>query len=410
MPWAEPQACAGAIGNMSARHAGGFAEGMAPAADVYRPPSGQRSVRYHIAPAQARPLSLFVGSTERIRSRVKPNRLQSCSIVGLAALALAAGCSSNSAPAPSASTPAPASPPQLKVALLVTGPTTDHGWNEAAADGLAKVKSDLNAEVATQETDNPSQFESAFTGFASQGYDLIFAHGDEYADSAAKAAKQFPKVDFVTTGGDRLALNLAPIVFATEQGTYLQGMEAGFLTKTNKAGFVGGEALPPVVHAEEAFAEGGRAVNPKFTVAVAYLNSWDDTQKAKAQTDAMIAAGADMLAHNCDAAAAGLFQAAAAHPGVYSFGVNSDQNNLAPNIVSSAFLDIPNAFDSIAKSVQAGTFKGQPLYLGIKEGDIRLIDNPKLSNLLTAAQKARILQAQADIESGKIDLKPKELL
>jgi basic membrane lipoprotein Med (substrate-binding protein (PBP1-ABC) superfamily) len=342
---------------------------------------------------------------------LKSNLFLVAGVAGLCAASIAAGCGNNapaSSSAPGAAVTAPVA--KLKVALLVTGPTTDHGWNEAAFDGLMKIKSDLGATIATQETDSPSQFESAFTGFASQGFDVIFAHGDEYADSAAKAAKQFPKVDFVTTGGDRVAPNLAPIVFATEQGTYLQGMEAGFLTKTNKAGFVGGEALPPVVHAEEAFAEGGKAVNPKFTVAVTYLNSWDDTQKAKAQTDALIASGADMIAHNCDAAAAGLFQSAAAHQGVYSFGVNSDQNDQAPNVISSAYLDIPNAFVSIAKSVQDGSFKGEPLYLGIQAGDIKLIDNPKLSNLLTDAQKAKIEQAQADIESGKIDLKPKSLL
>ena len=270
-----------------------------------------------------------------------------------------------------------------------------------------KVKSDLNARVSTEETDSPSQFEPAFTGFASQGYNLIFAHGDEYADSAAKAAKQFPKVDFVTTGGDRTAPNLAAIEFATEQGTYLQGMEAGYLTKTNIGGFVGGEALPPVVHAEQSFAAGGKAVNPKFTVAVTYINSWNDAQKAKAQTEALMSAGADVIAHNCDAAAAGLFQAAAAKPGVYSFGVNSDQNDQAPNIFSSAVLDIPHAFDSVAQSVQNGTFRGAQLYFGIKEGDVELVDNPKLSSLLTPAQKAKIQQAQADIISGKLDLKPK---
>jgi basic membrane protein A len=299
--------------------------------------------------------------------------------------------------------------PSFKVALLTSGPTDDHGWNEAAYDGLKQIQSTLGAQISTQECDNPSQQQAAYQGYASSGYNLIIGHGDEYADNAAKAAKEFPTVDFVTTGGDKVAPNLAPIVFATEQGCYLQGMEAGFLSKTGKGGFVGGQSFPPVVRAVDAFQEGGQAVNPKFTVAITYINSWSDTQKAKAQTEALMASGADVIAHNCDAAAAGLFQAAN-QPGVYTFGVNANQNSLAPNVVSSAFLDIPNAFVSIAKTARNGTFKGEPLYLGIKEGDIRLIDNPKLTNLLTPAQHAKILQAQADIVSGKIDLKPKNLL
>jgi basic membrane lipoprotein Med (substrate-binding protein (PBP1-ABC) superfamily) len=315
-------------------------------------------------------------------------------------------CSNNSA-STSSSTPAAST---FKVALLVSGPTNDHGWNEAAADALQKVHDDLGAQVSTQQIDNPSQQQAAFEGYASQGYNLIFAHGDEYADAAAKVAAEYPKVYFVTTGGDKVAPNLAPIVFATEQGTYLQGMEAGFLTKTGKAGFVGGQDFPPVARAADAFEQGGKAVNPKFSLAITYINNWSDTQKAKAQTEALMASGADMMAHNCDAAAAGMFQAASAKPGVYSFGVNADQNDQAPNIVSSAFLDISNAFDSIAKTAKDGTFKGEPLYLGIKEGDVKLIDNPKLTSLLTPAQHAKIQAAQADIISGKINLKPKNLL
>ncbi len=331
-------------------------------------------------------------------------------IAFLAASALAviigAGCESGGGG--SAPTSAPASGQVLKVALLTTGPVTDHGWNEAAYDGLQKIKTDLGAQVQNQETDSPSQFESAFRGFASQGYDLIIAHGDEYADSAAKVAKDFPNVDFVTTGGDKVAPNLAPIIFATEQGAYIQGMQAAFLSKTGKGGFVGGQSLPPVAVAADAFAEGAKSVNPKFTVAITYINSWDDTQKAKAQTEALMAQGADMISHNCDAAAVGLFQAAN-KPGVYSFGVNSDQNSQAPNVLSSNFLDIPNAFETIAKSVQAKQFKGQPLYLGMKDGDIKVIDNPSLEHLFTPAQTAKIKQAEADIESGKVDLRPKTL-
>jgi basic membrane lipoprotein Med (substrate-binding protein (PBP1-ABC) superfamily) len=111
-----------------------------------------------------------------------------------------------------------------------------------------------------------------------------------------------------------------------------------------------------------------------------------------------------MIAHNCDAAAAGLFQAAAAHPGVYAFGVNADQNDQAPNIVSSAFLDIPGAFVAIAQSVQDKTFVGAPIKDGLAQGDVKLIDNPKLSSLLTAAQKANIQAAAAAIAAGKINV------
>lgn len=336
------------------------------------------------------------------------NHLLLALTVALGCFAALAGCSSKST---TTSSPAPAGSPggsasTFKVALLTSGPVTDHGWNQSAYDGLQQIKSTLGAQVSNQEIDNPSQIAQALQSYASQGFNLIIAHGDEYSDPAAKVAPQFPKTIFVTTGGDKSAPNLAPIIFATEQGTYIQGMEAAFVSKSNKGGFVGGQALPPVTRAVDAFQKGGQAAKPSFNLAVTYIDSWNDTQKAKAQTEALMGQGADVLAHNCDAAAAGFFQAAN-KPGVYTFGVNSNQNDLAPNVLSSAILDIPKAFVDVATSVKNGTFKGEPLYLGMKEGDVQVIDNPKFASLYTPQQKAQIQKAEQDIESGKIDLRPK---
>jgi basic membrane protein A len=240
-------------------------------------------------------------------------------VTSLTALFLVSGCASKTgAPPISTST----SSPSFKVALLTTGPINDGGWNESAYDGLQRIQKDLGAQVSNEVTENPSEFESAFQDYASKGYNVIFAHGDEYGDTAAKMAAQFPNTVFITTGGTQSAKNLAPIIFATEDGTYIQGMEAGFATKTNKGGFVGGQALPPVTRAADAFGNGALAVNPKFVYKTAYINSWDDVQAAKGQAVGLMAFGCDMIAHNCDAAAKGLFEATAAKPGVYAFGVN----------------------------------------------------------------------------------------
>jgi basic membrane protein A len=292
----------------------------------------------------------------------------------------------------------------FKVALLTTGPVTDHGWNESAYDGLMKIKSDLKADTSKQETPNASTFKSAFQGYAQQGYNVVFAHGDEYADAAAAVAAESPKTYFVTTGGNKTAPNLAALKFATEEGAYIQGMEAGFLSKSGKGGFVGGQELGPVKVAAAAFKQGMLAANPKAQFSTMYIGNWTDSAKAKSFTELLIANGADVISHNCDAAASGLFQAAAAKPGVYAFGVNSNQNDAAPNVVSSTILDIPKAFVDVAKSAQDGKFEGKQQHLGMASGDVRVEDNPKFAKLLTADQQAKIKQAVQDIASGKIKI------
>ena len=45
---------------------------------------------------------------------------------------------------------------------------------------------------------------------------------------------------------------------------------------------------------------------------------------------------------------------------------------------------------------------GQPLKLGLKENDVRLIDNPNLANVLSAADKAKIQQAEKSISDGTL--------
>ena len=292
----------------------------------------------------------------------------------------------------------------LKVALLTTGPVTDGGWNQSAYEGLLRIQKTLGAQIAKQENLKPDQFEGAFRDFAQQGYQVIFAHGDEFGPAAAKVAAQFPQTAFVTTGGENTAANLTALHFSTEEGTYLQGMEAAMVSKTGKGGFVGGQNLPPVAHAADAFAKGAKSVNPQYVFQITYINGWTDTGAAKAQTDALLSGGADTIAHNCDAAAAGLFQTAGSKPGVYTFGVNADENGKAPNVLSSVFLDIPKAFADVAASVKNGTFHGRALPLGLKENDVRLINNPKLANVIPADGKAKVQQAAKDIASGKLSV------
>lgn len=301
--------------------------------------------------------------------------------------------------------PRPAQPDAFKVALLTTGPVNDGGWNQSAYEGVQRIAKDLGAQTAQQENLTPAQFREAFRDFADQGYNVIFAHGDEFGPDAAAVAAQFPKVVFITTGGDeKPGPNIAPIHFTTEEGTYLQGMEAALVSRTGKGGFVGGQDLPPVKIAADAFAQGAQSVNPKYAFKITYINGWSDTVAAKAQTEALLSSGADTIAHNCDAAAKGMFDAAGARPGVYTFGVNADENAKAPNVLSSVFLDIPKAFDDIAKSVKNGTFKGRVLSLGLKDRDVRLIDNPKLAGVIPATGRARVKRAAQDIADGRIKI------
>ena len=104
--------------------------------------------------------------------------------------------------------------------------------------------------------------------------------------------------------------NVAPLIFRLEEASYLAGMIAGGLTRSNILGFVGGIELPPIKAAYEGWVNGAKAVNPKIRSREIYLNSFDDAAAGREAALALDRAGADMFHHNADAAALGVFQAA----------------------------------------------------------------------------------------------------
>ena len=290
----------------------------------------------------------------------------------------------------------------FRVALLTPGPVSDAGWNALAYEGLTKIKETLHAEVSQVETKTPADFEEAFRDYASRNFNLIFGHGFEFQDAAAKVGADFPHSVFITTSGSTVRTNVAPMRFLLEEATYLMGMMSALVSKTGKAGAVGGVEIPPLKSTFLAFEAGAKSINPNFHVSISYISNWEDVGAAKQAATALIEQGCDVIIPNADAASIGAFQAAQ-EKGVIAFGTNKNQNDLAPNtVLASGVIDIPAAFLQIAQSVQNGSFQGRIIRLGMKEKVVALVYNPALQDRLSADARARIDTAQQHILNGTL--------
>jgi basic membrane lipoprotein Med (substrate-binding protein (PBP1-ABC) superfamily) len=311
--------------------------------------------------------------------------------VCLVAAALAA-CSRTKTPQPSGA---------MKVALLTPGPISDAGWNAGAYEGLKAIEKELGAEISHVMVKTPSEFEEQFRAYATSGYDLCFGHGFEFQDAAERVAKDFPKTVFVTTSGSRAAKNLAPIVFELEQAAYLCGLTAGRMSKSAKAGMVGGVELPSIKSTFLAFEGGLKAGNPGAKATPVFTGSFEDVAGAKTAALALADQGCDFLFQNADAAALGVFRAAAER-GIWAFGTNKDQNALAPSVLASAVIDMPRAFVETARRVKDGRFDGKPLRYGLKSGVISYVWNPALLSKVPAPVVDEVSATKAKIESGAL--------
>jgi basic membrane lipoprotein Med (substrate-binding protein (PBP1-ABC) superfamily) len=291
----------------------------------------------------------------------------------------------------------------FRVALLTPGPISDQAWNAGAYQGLLRIHDSLGAQISHIQTKSPADFEENFRQYGAQGYSLVFGHGFEFQDAASRVGPDFPHTVYITTSGNRVRANVAPIVFGFEEPSYLAGVLAAKLTKSKLIGTIGGTELPPVRSSFLAFEAGVHSIDPSITVLTSYVGSWEDASTAKEQALALIHRGVDVIFQNADAAGLGIFQAARESKGVYVFGANANQNDVAPDvIIASVVIDLPHAFLLVAQSVKDGTFKARVLRLGEQEKVVELVLNPKLAGAITPSARAALDSARAGIASGRI--------
>lgn len=295
----------------------------------------------------------------------------------------------------------PKAPAEFRVALLTPGPISDAGWNAGAYEGLKAIEKELGAKVSHVQVKTPSEFEEQFRAYATDGYSLCFGHGFEFQDAAARVARDFPGTVFVTTSGSRASKNQAPLVFELEQATYLCGLVAGRMSKSAKAGMVGGVELPSIKSTFLAFEAGLKAGNPGAKATTVFTGSFEDVAGAKAAALALVDEGSDFLFHNANAAALGVFNAATQR-GVWAFGSNKDQNALAPSVLASAVIDLPRAFVEAARAVKEGRFDGQPIRYGLKSGVISFVWNPAALGRVPAPVVDEVERTRERIISGEV--------
>jgi basic membrane lipoprotein Med (substrate-binding protein (PBP1-ABC) superfamily) len=293
----------------------------------------------------------------------------------------------------------------FKVALLTPGPVSDQSWNSGAYQGLLRIRDSLGADVSNIQTKTPAEFEDNFRQYGSQGYSLVFGHGFEYQDAAKRVAPEFPKTIYVTTSGTTTGPNLAGLAFGFAEPSYLAGILAASVTKTNKLGVIGGTELPPVVESFRAFEAGARSLKPGITIVTSYVGNWDDVSAGKEQALAQISRGVDVVFQNADAAGLGVFQAAREKKNVYVIGSNSNQNSVAPDVtVGSVVIDLPLALLTIAKQVKAGSFQPGVIKLGESARVVTLVLNPALRDRIPPSALAKIDSLQLAMSSGAFTL------
>jgi basic membrane protein A len=244
-------------------------------------------------------------------------------------------------------TTAPASDIKVGMAYDVGG-RGDQSFNDSAAAGLDKAKADLGIQADESEaTDGEAESarEERLVTFAEAGYDPIIAVGFAYAEAVGKVSTQYPDVHFAIIDDSSLAdsANVASLVFAEEQGSFLVGAAAALKSQAGHIGFVGGVQVPLIEKFQAGYEAGAKAVNPDIKIDVTYLtqppdfSGFGDPAKGKTAAAGMYDNGADIVYHAAGGSGGGVFEAAA-DAGALAIGVDSDQYNTADPSVKDVIL------------------------------------------------------------------------
>ena len=292
----------------------------------------------------------------------------------------------------------------LKVALILSGPANDQGWNATALAGLKKAEDEFGITSAYMENVDIADTEAAYRDYAAQGFDLIVGHGFQFGEPAAKVGKEFPDQYFMATESNSQGDNMASYVMSCEEGAYLMGMLCAGMTKTNTIGVVGGFEQPSITKELEAFKIAAKEVNPDVKVLEIYINSFVDASLGKEAAMSMIDQGADVLYHVANQAGTGVITAAQ-EKGLLCCGNSYDQNSIAPDsVMCSTVYNMPLVITTAVQQVMDHKFEGGVFYLGMADGVVDIAPFHDFEDKIPKELMDQVLTKKDAIISGEFEV------
>lgn len=294
----------------------------------------------------------------------------------------------------------------MKVGLVLDkGGKDDKSFNTAAFLGATQAIKDFGIELKDVESPDDSAFEPALRTFAERGYPLVLAVGFAQIDAVKKVAPQYPNTHFAIVDGVVEGPNVASLLFAEHEGSYLVGYLAGLVSKTNKVGFIGGMDISLIRRFEMGYEAGAKAANPKTEVVENYVGvnstAWANPSRGKELALNQYAQGVDVIFHAAGATGLGVFDAADEKK-AFAIGVDSNQNGIKPGrILTSMLKRVDTAVYNIIKDQVENQFQAGTRYFGLKDKgvDYAVDDN---NQKLIEPYKEKLEEVRNKIVSGEI--------
>ncbi len=310
-----------------------------------------------------------------------------------------AGCSPAATPTKAVPTAAPAKTLSFAMVTDQSG-LGDQAFNDATWSGFEALKKDFGVTIKVVESSEQAQYVPNLSTLAEQKEDMIVGVGFLMKDAMNEVAPQYPNIHFALVDSYVNQPNVACIQFKENEGAFLMGAIAAYMSKTRKVGFVGGMETEVVKRFEAGYRAGVMTVDPKVKVLVSYAGAFNDPAKGKELALAQYHQGADVIFQVAGLTGTGVIDAAK-ETNKMVIGVDRDQNYLAPhNVISSMVKGLGKGVYNVGKLVVEGKFKGGSYRYGLAEGGVDIA--PSTSKNVPPDILAKVKKIKQMIIDGKI--------
>lgn len=280
----------------------------------------------------------------------------------------------------------------------------DKSFNEAAFNGAKRWADETGGTFKEIELSSEAQREQALRRLAEAGANPVVMTGFAFASALDAVAADFPDTKFSIIDMVVDKPNVQSVVFTEHEGSYLVGVAAALASKSGTVGFIGGMDIPLIRKFACGYVQGVKATNPNATVIQNMTGTtptaWNDPVKGAELTKAQIAQGADVVYAAAGGTGVGVLQTAA-DEGVFSIGVDSNQNYMHPgSVLTSMMKRVDNAVYNAFKAGD-GLETGFQV-MGTSNGGIDYALDENNASVFTADMKAAVDTAKAGIIDGSV--------
>jgi basic membrane protein A and related proteins len=286
------------------------------------------------------------------------------------------------------------------------GGKDDKSFNAAAWEGVKRAAAAFPIKLRDVEPGDPTSIEPCMRAFAERDYDLIIGVGFAQAPIMEQVSRDYPNLKFAIIDGVIDSPNVASLIFKEHEGSFLVGMIAGSITKTDRLGFVGGMDIPLIHKFAKGYQEGARHANPKVQIFENYVGvndaAWNNPGKGKELAMAQTERGADIIFQAAGNSGLGVFDAAE-ETGKFAIGVDSNQNWVKPgHILTSMIKRVDVAVYDTVRAMVEGRFLGGIHLYGLENDGVGYALDDYNRNLIPQSVLDQVERAKKEIIAGRI--------